>query len=73
MTEFALPLERMTVEEKLEVMEDIWVDLLRSRETLPSPAWHADVLKARERRVREGVSVFGDWEDAKRRIRERTR
>lgn len=60
-----LPLEHMTTEEKLEVMEAIWRDLARAPQSLPSPSWHADVLNAREARIREGKAQFVDWEDAK--------
>ena len=69
----AIPLDKMTTEDKLKAMEDIWTDLQRTPEEVPSPAWHADVLQARENRVHEGKSRFGDWRDAKRRIRERIR
>ena len=68
----ALPLDKMTVADKLRALEEIWSDLQRRPEDVPSPAWHADVLRAREDRVRDGTSHFGDWTDAKRRIRERT-
>ena len=67
-----IPLDRMTVADKLRALEEIWGDLLRASEDVPSPAWHADVLRARENRVREGTAHFGDLGDAKRRIRERT-
>ena len=66
-----LPLDKMTTAEKLRAIEEIWDDLTRTPEDVPSPAWHADVLRAREDRVREGSSRFGDWAEAKRRIRER--
>jgi hypothetical protein len=69
----AIPLDKMTTSDKLRALEDIWDDLQRTSEELPSPAWHADVLRAREDRVREGSSQFQDWPDAKRRIREHTR
>lgn len=65
----ALPLNKMTTAEKLRALEQIWEDLSRTAETIPSPAWHADVLRAREQRVQEGVSHYGDWTEAKRRIR----
>ena len=68
----AIPLDKMTIQDKLRALEEIWSDLQRTPENVPSPAWHADVLRAREARVREGHSHFGDWTDAKRRIRERT-
>ena len=66
-----IPLDKMTTEEKLRVIEEIWADLLREPKGVPSPAWHADVLSARERRIREGKSQFSDWNEAKSRIREK--
>ena len=62
----------MTIQDKLRAMEEIWDDLRRVPENIPSPSWHADVLRAREDRIREGKSKFEDWTAAKRRIRERT-
>ena len=71
--QLAIPLSKMTTLEKLRAIEVIWDDLQRTPEEIPSPAWHGDVLRAREDRVREGSSHFGDWSDAKRRIRERAK
>jgi hypothetical protein len=68
-----IQLNKMTVLDKLRAMEDIWENLRSTSEQVPSPSWHADVLHAREKRIREGKSHFKDWSDAKRRIRERTR
>ena len=68
----AIPLEKMTVADKLRAIEEIWEDLLRTPKEIPSPSWHGDVLRARASRVREGVSHYGDWTAAKRRIREQT-
>ena len=68
-----IPLGKMTVADKLRAIEEIWDDLLRTAKEIPSPSWHGDVLRARETRAREGVSHYGDWTEAKRRIRERTR
>ena len=68
-----LPLSKMTVADKLRAIEEIWDDLLHTAKEIPSPSWHGDVLGAREARLREGASQFGDWTEAKRRIRERTR
>jgi hypothetical protein len=69
----AIQLNKMTTPDKLRVLEDIWNDLQRTPKEIPSPSWHADVLHAREKRLREGKSEFTDWTDAKRRIRGRTR
>jgi hypothetical protein len=68
-----IPLAKMTVADKLQALETIWDDLLRTSEDVPSPAWHADVLHARAMRVREGRSQFGDWGNAKHRIRARAK
>ena len=68
-----IPLGKMTIADKLRTMEALWDDLRRSPEEVPSPAWHADVLQARELRIRAGRSSFGDWTEAKRRIRERVK
>ena len=68
----AIPLDKMTVVEKLQALEEIWSDLQKTPEAIPSPAWHNDVLQARANRVREGASHFSDWAEAKRRIREKT-
>ena len=69
----AMHLDKMTVSDKLRALEEIWDDLRRTSEDIPSPSWHADVLQARERRIREGKSQFADWTEAKRRIADRTR
>ena len=68
-----LPLDKMSVSEKLQVMEEIWESLRDTSDAIPSPAWHADVLKARKVRVRKGTSRFLDWTEVKHRIRERKR
>ncbi len=70
--EFTLPLDRMTVDEKLRTMETIWQDLCRNEPKVPSPFWHRDVLEAREARVRDGREPIIDWEQAKRELREST-
>lgn len=66
----ALPLDQMTIPEKLRAMEEIWQDLCRTPDSVPSPSWHADVLRAREERIRKGSSKFTDWSKAKKKIRD---
>ena len=67
----AVDLDKMSTDEKLRLLEAVWQNLSRSPETVPAPAWHGDVLKERDRRLRRGESRLRDWSDAKRRIRER--
>ena len=66
-----LALDQMTVPEKLALMERIWDDLSRCPQDVPSPDWHGGVLAERMTAVREGDTQFVDWDDAKRRLRER--
>lgn len=66
----ALPLERMTTAEKLEVMEAIWADLARDESRLESPAWHEEVLRKREVGMQAGQEQPIDWENAKQRLRD---
>lgn len=68
-----LRLDKMTVRDKLQALEEIWDDLCRSAEVIPSPSWHADVLRAREKRIQQGASRFTDWAEAKWRIRRRAK
>jgi hypothetical protein len=65
-----IPLHEMTAAEKLQAIEDIWADLARETGDVPSPAWHGDVLRAREQRVADGTARFLDVDEAKRAVRE---
>ncbi len=67
----AIPLEQMSATDKLEAIELIWADLTRVAEDVPSPAWHADVLRAREQRIADGTSRFLDIAEAKHAVRKR--
>ena len=58
----------MTLEQKLRLMEDLWEDLSRKTDGVEPPAWHADVLAAREAAVDSGQAQFESWNDAKNRI-----
>jgi len=63
----------MTTAEKLRALEQIWEDLCRTPDEVPSPSWHADVLQDREKRAQEGSSRFVDWAEAKQKIRDLTK
>jgi hypothetical protein len=63
-----IPIDQMTLAEKLLAMETLWDDLCRQEAGVPMLQWHRDLLDERERLVREGKARFTDWETAKRRI-----
>ena len=64
-----LPIESMTVEEKVQAMELLWDSLCAKAESVIAPAWHGEVLAQREQAVRDGSDRFEDWEQAKKNIR----
>jgi len=68
-----LPLDDMTIQEKLAVMESLWEDLSRSSAAIESPEWHKEILDQRSRQIAEGKARFVDWEKAKAEIREKIR
>jgi putative addiction module component (TIGR02574 family) len=63
--------ENLSVAEKRELMEELWDDLSCRPEDVPSPQWHGDVLAERIAAVRDGRTDFVQWNDAKKRLRER--
>jgi hypothetical protein len=67
--EATLPLDKMTVAEKLRAMEMLWADLSRDAAQFESPAWHGDVLHNREEKIKSGKESFMDWETAKKQLR----
>ncbi len=67
--EIILPLEKMSIEEKIRTMEAIWDDLCRKADSIPSPSWHEEVLNEREEKVKKGEEEFIDWNKAKKNIR----
>ena len=68
--EITLPLEKMSTEEKIRIMETIWDDLCKKADSLSSPSWHKNVLHKREERIKNGDDEFIDWSKAKKHIRD---
>jgi hypothetical protein len=68
--EISLPLEQMSIEEKIRAMEAIWDDLCQKADSIKSPLWHGRVLAERETRLKDGDAQFIDWEEAKKQIRD---
>jgi putative addiction module component (TIGR02574 family) len=54
----SLPLDEMSVEEKLQTIELIWDSLAGKEDSLPTPDWHRDVLEERVRQIESGEAEF---------------
>jgi hypothetical protein len=65
-----LPLQTMSVEEKMQVMESIWVDLCSTAGSTLTPNWHADVLASRSASFLAEKDEILDWGSAKKKIYE---
>ncbi len=65
----ALPLDEMTITEKLVVINQIWDDLVRKPEDVPSPDRHKDVLSACANRVKNGEAHFKNFNSVKSELR----
>jgi hypothetical protein len=63
-----LPIDQLTIAEKLRIMEELWNDLRKRAEDVPVPQWHKDLLDERKRLIETGEAQFDDWEAAKKRI-----
>ncbi len=64
----SLPLNKMSIEEKLQLMETIWDDLSRNADKMPLPEWHREILAERESAIARGEEHFEEWDDAREKI-----
>ncbi len=65
---FTLDLKKMTVQEKLQLIELIQNDLQSSAASIPMPEWHKDVLRQSEEDIKAGRDQFMDLDEAKKEI-----
>ena len=65
-----LPLNDMTRVEKLKTIDQIWDDLMKNPDDIPSPDWHKDILSARAERVKNGEATFKELDESKTILRE---
>jgi putative addiction module component (TIGR02574 family) len=54
----AREIERMSIAERLQTMEQIWDSLYRNAENVSSPDWHGEVLADRKARAESGEARF---------------
>ena len=51
-------IDKMSVAERLQVMEQLWDALSREGRNMASPQWHRDVLADRKARAERGEAKF---------------
>ena len=70
-TATTIAIDNLSVTDKIILMERLWNDLSRRPTDVASPDWHGDILDDRRAAVHEGRTAFIEWDDAKKRLRER--
>jgi len=58
-------IERMTLHERIQTMEQLWESLMHNQENLESPSWHHDLLEERRKRIEAGEARFLSLDDLK--------
>lgn len=71
MAEMIEYISKLTVTEKVQVMELLWDAMTAAGSGYESPEWHAAVLEERKRRIASGEASFMSMEESKRRLTER--
>ena len=70
MSSAEIPIEGLSFDQKMQLMERLWVDLSKSNE-LASPAWHGDLLAKRREAVLKGETTLEDWTVVRETLRNR--
>jgi putative addiction module component (TIGR02574 family) len=65
-----IPLDTLSVSEKVRLLERVWDSLCRKSGDVRSPDWHREVLEIRKRRLEEGRATVSPWKEAKARVLE---
>ena len=62
-------INRMSVAERLQAMEQLWDALCRDAQEMPSSSWHEDVLADRKARAQRGEVKFLTLDQVRARLR----
>ena len=63
--------EKMTLPDKIELMEALWKSLSQFPDEVESPGWHRDALAETSERVQSGEEKLLPWEDVKEELQRR--
>lgn len=56
---------KLPLRDKLEIMEEIWIELREHVEELDVPAAHRELLDSRRERAASGKASIRDWDQVK--------
>ena len=61
-------LERLSVSERVQIVEDLWDSIARSNAEVPIPQWQKDELARRKRNYLRNPASGQTWDQVKREI-----
>lgn len=59
-------IKKMSTQERIAIMEQIWNSLVEENTIPDSPSWHKDVLESRKKRIESGEVKFLTLDELKR-------
>ena len=62
-------IKSMPVEERIQLMEQIWESLCQEDQVIHSPGWHEGILKERKKKIDSGEGRFLTLDELKERFR----
>jgi putative addiction module component (TIGR02574 family) len=65
-----IPINEMSVAEKLQAISIIWDSLSEDPDSIPVPNWQKEELKKRAERLDTGEATVSDWDEAEKRFDE---
>jgi len=63
-----IPVNEMTVSEKLQALSIIWDSLSEDPDSIPAPKWQREELEKRAQRLESGEATVSDWDEAEKRF-----
>ena len=63
-----IPVNEMSVSEKLQAISLIWDSLSDDPDSIPAPNWQREELEKRSQRLDSGEAKISDWDDAEKRF-----
>ena len=61
-------LRKLSVEERLQLLEDVWTSLDEEQDRLPMPGWHEEELERRLRSFEDNPDAGSPWPEVKKRL-----
>ena len=60
-----IEIKKMSIIERLQIMEALWDSFLYEESEIESPEWHRDILEDRKRKIESGKAEFISFEELK--------